>query len=380
MASVHRRPKSAFWHAAFRGPDGRLILRSTKQQDRHSALAMAMEFERAAKLARRGELVETQAREVLGDIMKRANIRETLQTVTIKAHLTQWLASKTARKAEATAVRYNGVTTAFLAFMGERANKPLTSLTSGDVERFLDMRLKNGVSPRTAVCDVKTIRAALNQARRQGIIPTNPAEALELPDVVGMERGTLTPAEVKMLVDNAEGEWKTLIMVGYFTGARLIDCCRMQWEDVDLSAESLTYVQGKTGGKITIPLHPDLLAYLEQLAGTDQPAQFIAPHMANLKSGGRHGLSEGFKRIMVKAGLDVQRVQGKGKRMMCRRTFHALRHSFTSGLANQQVSPEVRMKLTGHKSDTIHAGYTHHELKTLAKAMKKLPGLGNMKK
>ena len=59
--------------------------------------------------------------------------------------------------------------------------------------------------------DVKIIRGALNAARRQGLIPTNPAEAVELPEAESMERGTFTPAEVKMLVDTAEGEWKALI-------------------------------------------------------------------------------------------------------------------------------------------------------------------------
>ncbi len=79
MASVHQRPATPYFHAAFRGPDGRLVLRSTKQTDRAHALAVAFEFERAAKLARRGELVEAQAREVLRDIMARADMGETIQ-------------------------------------------------------------------------------------------------------------------------------------------------------------------------------------------------------------------------------------------------------------------------------------------------------------
>ena len=44
--------------------DGRLILRSTKCTDRQKALAAAMEFERAAKLAGAGNLVEAQARKL----------------------------------------------------------------------------------------------------------------------------------------------------------------------------------------------------------------------------------------------------------------------------------------------------------------------------
>ena len=179
-----------------------------------------------------------------------------------------------------------------------------------------------------------------------------------------------------MPVDTAEGEWKLLILFAYFTGARLGDCCRMQWADVDLAGETLTYTQAKTGAKVFTPLHPDLLAALNKLAGTDKPEVFILPHMAGLNHGGRDGLSQTFKRIMRQAGLDLQTVQGWGKRMISRRTFHALRHSFTSALANQNVSSELRMKLTGHKTEGEHRKYTHHEMDNLRAAVQKIPSLG----
>jgi len=375
MASVHRRPDSAYFHAAFRGPDGRLVLRSTKQTDRNKALAVALELERAAKLAKRGELVESQARDILADIMKRADTGETLQTVSIESHFRQWLATKEARKSAGTAERYGCVVDGFLANLGKRAAKPITTIVARDVDAFLDARLKRGISPSTACLDVRILRTALNAARRKGLIPTNPAEAVELPEVVGMERGTFTAAEVKLLVDAAAGEWKTLILLAYYTGARLSDCCRTAWEDVDLAGGSLAYTQAKTGLKLTVPLHPELLAHLEALAGTDQPSPFVLPGMADKQPGGRKGLSESFKAIVRRAGLDLQTVQGGGTRMLSKRTFHALRHSFTSALANAGVAPELRMKLTGHKSEAIHAGYTHHELATLRAAVGKLPAL-----
>jgi integrase len=99
------------------------------------------------------------------------------------------------------------------------------------------------------------------------------------------------------------------------------------------------------------------------------------PGMADKGPGGRHGLSESSKALVRKAGLDLQTVQGGGDRMISRRTFHALRHSFTSGLANAGVAPELRMKLTGYSSEAVHRGYTHHELEILKGAVSKLPSL-----
>jgi integrase len=377
MASIHRRPDSKYWHAAYFGPDGRRILRSTKQQDRQGALAVAMEYERASKLARRGELVETQAREVLRDIMKRANIGETIQSASIKSHFDDWLASKRARKAAATGERYGMAVDAFLKTLGNRASKPLTCLTARDVENFLDSRTAEKLSPATVSLDVKIIGGALNAARRQGLIPTNPAEAVQLPEIESTERGTFTPAEVKLLVDAADGEWKLVIPLAYYTAARLGDCCRMQWDGLDLAGETLTYTQSKTGKKVTVPLHPDLLTRLNERAGMDKPEVFILPQLASQRVSGRRGLSETFKKIMRKAGLDLQTVKGTGKQMFSKRTFHSLRHTSNSEMANKGVSAEVRMGVTGHKSAREHQKYTHLEMDTRRDAVKKIPSLNS---
>ena len=59
--------------------------------------------------------------------------------------------------------------------------------------------------------------------QEQGLIPTNPAEAVDLPVKRSVERGTFTATEVKLLVDAAKkDEWKTVILFGYYTGARLV--------------------------------------------------------------------------------------------------------------------------------------------------------------
>jgi integrase len=244
------------------------------------------------------------------------------------------------------------------------------------VQKYMTARSAANLAPKTVILSVKIIRGALNHARRQGLITTNPAEAVELPKARGVERGTFTTAEVKLLVDAADGDWKTLVLLAYYTGARLGDCCRTAWADVDLSAGTLNYTQAKTGAKVTVPLHPDLLVHLNTLAGSDKPDVFIMPKMVNLKSGGRQGLSVAFKRIMRNAGLDAGNVKSAGVRQVSLRSFHALRHSFNSAMANAGVSQEVRMKLTGHKTESVNRGYTHHELEPLRAAVGKIPSLG----
>ena len=85
-----------------------------------------------------------------------------------------------------------------------------------------------------------------------------------------------------------------------------------------------------------------------------------------------------FKRIMAKAGIDagvIRERTGTAGRSVSALSFHSLRHSFNSALANAGVSQELRQKLTGHASADMNAIYTHHELETIRTAIKTLPRL-----
>jgi integrase len=338
-------------------------------------MAFALEMERAEKLAKTDELTESQARRIFDGVLERTT-GERLRCPPIGEYLKQWLKDKEGDKAAGTFLRYSKSISVFLDHLGERVKKPLTSLTAQQIQSFVTARSKTGLSSSTVTVDTKVIRTALNRARRQGLIPTNPAEAVDLPGNDAVERAPFTAAEVKLLVDAATGEWKTLILLAYYTGARLSDCCAMEWGSLDLAKGVLTYTQSKTGKGVAVPLHADLRAHLEGLAGVDSAPKHIMPGMAGKNVGGRHGLSETFRGIMRKAGVDAQRVEREeGVRTLSRRTFHALRHSFTSALANAGVPPELRMKLTGHKTEAVHKGYSHHEIETLRGAIEKMPSL-----
>ena len=85
-----------------------------------------------------------------------------------------------------------------------------------------------------------------------------------------------------------------------------------------------------------------------------------------------------FKRIMAAAGIDAgvaRERAGAAGRNVSRLSFHSLRHSFTSQLANAGVPAEVRQQLTGHSDLSSHRIYTHLEVDTLGKAIAALPAL-----
>jgi len=76
---------------------------------------------------------------------------------------------------------------------------------------------------------------------------------------------------------------------------------------------------------------------------------------------------------ILRASLLIRLKSGGQGRTVRTLTFHSLRYSFNSAMANAGVSQEIRMKLTGHVSAEMNKGYTHHELAPLRAAVALIP-------
>ena len=375
MASIVRRKKSRFWTACYTNRDGRQLKRSTKTTDKRQALQIAMELERVERQANAGAITTIQLRKVLSDVSERIN-GDSLIAPSVEDYLNDWLKGIGARNRVATIERYGKTKRLFLESLGDKAQKPVTSLTPKDIETFLNERLKTGVAPQTAIIDLKTINTAFRRAEAYGIILKNPVAAVQMPKNNASEREVFTHEEVQKMLNAVPFlEWQTLILFGYFIGARLSDCVHMKWENIHPEQGVIIYHQQKTGKKVTVPMHFHVIEHLKYIS-TFGTTGLMCPKLSTKGSGGKHGLSEGFKRIVIKAGLDPMEVKGKGIRNFTKRTFHSLRHSFNSALANAGISEEVRMKLTGHSSKAMNQNYTHLQMATLKDAMTALPLFG----
>ncbi len=370
MASVHKRPKTKYWWAAWRGVDGKLCFRSTGQTDRSEAKRMALQFELAAKLAKKGELTESRARSILNDILKQTDAGVLPAIPSIEAWFAQWLEGQKARASAGVYQKAKLVGARFLESLGDRVKRAITTLAPADLQRHLDILKAQGSAAESIRGYAKVLKNALDQARRQGH-PMADFSGMILPKARSLERGTFSPDQVAALVRAAEGEMKVLIQIGYYTGARLMDCARMKWSDLDLAAGTWTFRQRKTSEGLKLPLHPTLVEVLTSLAGTDTPAEFVLPRSAG---GFSTNLSQAFLATMATARIDPLYEQS-GTRKLPKLSFHSLRHSFSSALANAGISAELRMKLTGHKSSAVHQGYTHLAETVLRDAIGKLPSI-----
>jgi len=385
MASIHKDPrgKSPYWYCAYTLPGGKRAFKSTKETERTKALEFCLGLERASKLASGGNLTETRAKALISEIVERVG-GDSLTFRSLKEFSEEWIKSKQATKAGGTAIRYKGIIESFLAFLGERKAKlNIASIAPRDVQAFRDHEVREGKSQTTANLALKTLRSLFSAARRQGMITTNPAEAVETFAAEKEQRDVFTNDQLKALYAVAPPEWKTAILLAYSTGARLSDCTNMTWKSVDLAAKTIRYSPQKTSrgkkrtSELVIPIMPELETHLLTLASNDTPNAPLCPTLSAKGTGGNNGLSSTFTRIMKNAGIysdEGEEKKGKGRRFKSL-GFHSLRHSFVSELANADVAAEVRQKISGHKSEAVHERYTHLETETKRRAMEKMRGI-----
>ena len=408
MASVYRKAGatgkiSPFWQARLKGIAGERIWISTKQSKEKTALAVAERWERAVRLAERQELNTVKATQIQKTIEELTKTPETIELTrklfnallrdSIQEELKgqnfaryceeEWLAGRTRRVAPSSLAKYRSTVSAFVEFLGERRRSAsVASITTGEIERFSRALLHSGKTASTVNGSIGILRALFNSARKQGVIQINPAEALDPIRSVKEDRDVFTDQQIKDLLAIADPEWKGTILFGFHAGLRLRDATELNWSNVDLEKRQLTFKPRKTrsrnGAATVLCLHRDIVTYLAEEAATDNddPNAPLFPSLCGLGTGGTHGLSAQFANLMDKAGIDVplgieKKDKGKGRRFR-KLSFHALRHSFVSRLANAEVSSDVRKKFVGHSSDRVHDGYTHLDTSLQAAAMEKL--------
>lgn len=441
MASIFKRPGSPYWSAAFDvpQPDGtvRRLKKSTKKTKRAEALVEAIRIEavarkaaeadttgealnksfsiltEAAEAASRGELSEGRARALLARLTE-ASTGEPLKFYTVRSWIADWLAGKKVNSKGTTLARYETSTDAFLAWLSDKADGRLESVTKADVRGFRDAIRKGwrGTgqprSARTTNAYTKDVASVLRSAVREGLLLASPASGIELlPEDDSTKRETFTMAEIGTLIatagerewqrsifsarnaveeiEQARGrDWQGVILVGFYAGPRLKDVARLRWSNVDFARGVIDFMPGKTDRKkkrLQVPLHPRLSAFLKSHDVPTDSTAFVFPSLGTVAVGGKVGLSSHFVAIMDTAGVDrmtaragVKNASGKSiRRAAHARSFHSLRHSLTSSLANLDVPEEIRQRIVGHESREVHKAYTHHERETLARALDKLP-------
>ena len=401
MASVFKRKNSKYWQCTFTSVDGRRVYRSTgkirkgkardvaaeldpsAQQEQRALLAV---IEESTALALKGKLTLDAARDMLDWLMRLSGAEAGLEIPTVKEWLSSWASGQKQTKKAGTAQRYKGIVDGFLNFLDPtKHDAPLHALTPGDFMRYRNRQKAEGFSPSTINLTLKVLRAPLSRAAKFGYIQTSPASAVDTLPQSPSRKEAFTREQVSALTEACRifikasrtererrlyRDWEAAVLLAYYTGQRQSDIANLQWDSVDLEAETITFNQIKSDKRVTIPLHPEVLAKLRFLPRENVN---VLPTLAGKTSSRRNGLSGMFAGLMKEAMTEPKtaKAQGKGHSQNSL-TFHSLRHAFNSHLADLGVPQELRKSLTGHASTKVNDIYTHLGLATLREAVQKL--------
>jgi integrase len=393
------RKRSPFWYAVFRGKTNRYVKKSTKETARSKALEMARGWEKAAKLARERTLTEARTRDILSEILSNVNGGEGLQVFTVAEWFDHFVKQKQKSRADKTALRHAQMMNEFIEYLDHRAHLNIAAISSRDIADFRDHRQSRGLAPSTVNTDITVLSSAFNAALKQGHVSVNPCAAIEpLKDKV-VHKSVFSPEQIRAILKTVEDmefagprgsklnknqnealrrDWKGLTLAAFYSGLRLGDAANLQWKHIDLVSEikTIRMRQGKTGAEIVIAIHPALEDFLLSLSAPKTDEAFLFPSLAQRIVS---PLSKMFGKIMERAHIEQRVIRERSEsgsgRSVNALSFHSLRHSFTSILANAGVPEETRMLLTGHTERATHQRYTHHELQRLRDAVAVLPRL-----
>ena len=228
-------------------------------------------------------------------------------------------------------------------------------LEKGRVDRLESRHQAKGLSPKTVRNLHQIISSAMNLAREQKLITTNPAEGCALPRLEHREMQTLPAEQLASFLREAKDSGVfELYYLELATGLRRGELLGLKWEDIDLERGDLRVKRqiARINGEVveaplktknayrTLPLAEDTIGVLEaqrKKAGSS-PWVFPGPTGGPISP---DSVLHMLHRVLKRAGLPRVR-------------FHDLRHTFATLALQNGVDVKTVSGMLGHFS----AGFT----------------------
>jgi integrase len=241
----------------------------------------------------------------------------------------------------------------------------LDEITPATIEKFKQERsvhpTKNGTQrkPATVNREMSVLSRIFTMAVNEGLLTENPCRKVRKLRMDNSRTRYLTADEKERLMHELESQPLTrcIVIMALNTGMRQGEIFNLKWSDVDFTREVITVRKTKTGKDRTIPMNDRLKGMLGDLRNEsvrtmpdnlkrEKPSPggfvFVSP-----QTGKRlNNIKRSFKNACKRAGIDNF-------------TFHDLRHSAGTRLADAGVNIVVIADILGHSRLTTTQRYTH---------------------
>ena len=280
------------------------------------------------------------------------NIVGVVLDLTLSEYLGQWLADADWRP-NTFRLRRHAVNKHIVPHIGLR---PVTDLCVDDVKLLLRRLRDGGVGVATRRQVYATLNTALNVLYRERKLLFNPCALVPAPRYEAKERVVLDRAQVKHLIETADGQLRVLIVLAALLALREGELFGLLWDSIDLERRTLSVVRQLTedlDGKLVLSelktkasrrtldlpelAHRVLVEWRAQRASEGYRGRFVFTDGEGNPLRKSNFLRRDFKPLLVRAELpDVD--------------FHSLRHSSNSLLIQDGADPILVARRNGHSS------------------------------
>lgn len=196
-------------------------------------------------------------------------------------YMKKWLKMIKASVEETTYNGYKGIVNGRLTEYFSNKKITLQDIKPKHIQDFYQYLLDDGLSGNTVKHYHANIRKALQYAMKTDIIPSNPADKVDLPKIEEYNPNFYTSDEVKTLLNEVIGtKLEIPVMIDCFYGFRRSEVIGLKWSAIDFENKTITInhtitqsngkliIRDKTktkSSKRTLPLEPIVESFLLEL-------------------------------------------------------------------------------------------------------------------
>jgi integrase len=218
------------------------------------------------------------------------------------------------------------------------------TITTERLHEYRASRRGEGKSESTCNRELSILRTAFHLGRK-----CTPAKVQIVPyfpmsnESANARQGFLTDEQYDKLRDALPEYLKPLFVTAYFTGVRLGELLAWRWDQVDLEQGFVTLRadETKNGHAHAVPILKEIEVYLKKLASERDPAEPL---------------------VFVRDGRPIRDFREAWKNA-CKAAavpglkFHDLRRTAVRNMRRAGVPQVVRMRITGHRTDSMERRY-----------------------
>lgn len=240
-------------------------------------------------------------------------------------------------------------------------DKKLTAITAWDIQGVYSSMTERGLSAGTVRHAHTVIRNALKQAVKWRVLPSNPADSVDLPQADRAQKfRALTGEQVeRFLAAIADSPWKAVYHLMLNTGMRPGEVFGLTWEHVDLARGELVVAHAVTYGADRVPLlsttktkKPRRITFTQELAqvlaehreatsSIVNPLGLVFPNIEGGLIHPNHWSKRDFKSALKVAGLPSSV------------RLYDLRHSMATLALAAGIHPKVVSERLGHATTKL---------------------------